>query len=177
MWFLCPMEQYCAHSTVFSFLVSPLCTIRGELSAEYSCADIVIKSTTARVSSPHSPLICQPCSDGRLCKYMQNRWIRPLHTLPPDFRLFQTLQTPPPPKTVWATLDIHTNTYVHAHSYSFTSPCFPFQRWSKTNYTDWGTMPFKKFTAKHCSAFNRTSKENHKTNLARRIVTRKRGVM
>lgn len=83
-----------ARSAVFSFLVSPWwCHHRG---AEHSCADIVIKSTTARVSSPHSPLICQPCSDGRLCKYMQNRWIRPLHTLPPNFRLFHTLRVSPP---------------------------------------------------------------------------------
>lgn len=41
------------------------------------CADIVIKSVTARVSSPYSSLICQPRSTGRLLKYMQRRWIRP----------------------------------------------------------------------------------------------------
>ncbi|MED6232288.1 hypothetical protein ATANTOWER_026703 [Ataeniobius toweri] len=62
--------------------------------AERRSADIVIKSTTAHVSSLHSPLICQPCSNGHLCEYMQNRWIRPLHTLPLNFRLFHTLQDP-----------------------------------------------------------------------------------
>lgn len=98
------------------------CAIRGELSAEQSCADIVIKSTTARVSSPHSPLICQPCSDGRLRKYMQNRWIRPLHTLPPNFRLFHTLQAPrtpsPPLPPTLATPNMHTNIFTHTQTAS-----------------------------------------------------------
>lgn len=113
----CPVEQFCARSAVFGFLLSLWCAVKAELSAEHSCADIVIKSTTACVSSSHSPLICQPCSDGRLCKYMQNRWIRPLHTLPPNFRLFHTLQDSPPR----GALDIYTNICIYTHPNSFTS--------------------------------------------------------
>ena len=61
---------------------------RGE--GAVSSADIVIKRARAVVSSLHSPLICQPRSDGHLRKYMQRRWIRPLSQTAPNFRLFHT---------------------------------------------------------------------------------------
>lgn len=167
----------CSHFSSFPCTVPFLgvgCMGGGsKLSAKHSSADIVIKSTTARVSSLHSPLICQPCSDGRLRKYMQNRWIRPLHTLPPNFRLFHTLRDTPPVRAhrppLEPPLDIHRNICVYTHTRTAPRLCFPihpFHRWCKTNYTDWGTKLFKMPTAKHCSAFNRTSKEKHKTNLA-----------
>lgn len=101
----------------------------AELGAEHICADIVIKSTTARVSSPHSPLICQPCSDGRLRKYMQNRWIRPpSHTSPQFPSLSHTAGPPPPlpptpfnPPTYLPTLSHprHTHILTYLNNFSF----------------------------------------------------------
>lgn len=106
-------------------------------------ADIVIKSTTACVSSPHSPLICQPRSDDRLRKYMQNIWIRPLHTLSSNFLLFHTLGL--------LTLSPHTPSRLRV---------FPFQRRSKTNYINCSAKSFKMITAdSSILCFNRISRE------------------
>lgn len=119
--FPCPVEQFPAHAACVQFSGFDVrCAVRRELGAEHICADIVIKSTTARVSSPHSPLICQPCSDGRLRKYMQNRWIRPPSHTSPQFPSLSHTAGPPPPQPPsthppiclpLATLDTHT--YLH----------------------------------------------------------------
>lgn len=115
--FPCPVEQFPAHAACVQFSGFDVwCAVRRELGAEHICADIVIKSTTARVSSPHSPLICQPCSGGRLRKYMQNRWIRPpSHTSPQFPSLSHTAGPPPPfnPPTYLPTLSHPRHTHIH----------------------------------------------------------------
>lgn len=107
-----------------------LCSVSWRCACMGGGADIVIKSTTACMSSPHSPLICQPRSDDLLCKYMQNIWIRPLHTLSSNFLLFHTLGL--------LTLSPHTPSRLRV---------FPFQRWSKTNYINCSAKSFKMITA------------------------------
>lgn len=92
------------HSVILSDLCTTLqlCSASCILSAELSCADIVIKSASACLSSLHSPVICQPCSGGRLCKYMQTRWIwPPSHTSPPISVSFTHQWGSPTP--LWAT--------------------------------------------------------------------------
>lgn len=137
--------QLSARSAVFGFLLVDVVPSEGKLSTEHGCADIVIKSMTARVSSPHSPLICQPCSDGRLRKYMQNRWIRPLHTLPPISVSFTHCRTPSTPSHLIPPAFSGPHTHTHAATAAASRlrfPTFPFQRWSKTNYADWGARTF-----------------------------------
>lgn len=79
-------EKTLKHSVISSDLCTTLQLFSASciLSAEHCRADIVIKSASACLSSLHSPVICQPCSGGRLRKYMQTRWIwPPSHTSPP----------------------------------------------------------------------------------------------
>lgn len=112
------------------------------------CADIVIKSVTARVSSPYSPLICQPRSTGRLLKYMQRRWIRPFTDAVSQFLPLS---------------------HTHTHSLSFSStppwssPVCHFRRWSKTNYVDWGVKSFTIMTRKRCSVSYEDEWQNQTT--------------
>lgn len=126
--FPCPVEQFPAHAACVQFSGFDVwCAVRRELGAEHICADIVIKSTTARVSSPHSPLICQPCSDGRLRKYMQNRWIRPPSHTSPQFPSLSHTAGPPPlpptpfnPPTYLPTLSL-THIRIYLNNFSFFS--------------------------------------------------------